>query len=106
MFESEKGLKFLEEGDNFTVEYYKSSPSKNYPDRMMGKILTTEGEEVFTSAAKIVKVLDELTKDDDITDLSKYPFEVIKVGEFNGRPVLSLKADSAVINKKIKRILF
>lgn len=106
MFETEKGLMFLEEGDNFTVEYYKSSPSKNYPDRMMGKILTADGVEVFTSAAKIVKVLDELTKDDDITDLSKYPFEVVKVGEFNGRAVLSLQSDSALINKKIKRILF
>ena len=106
MFKSENGMSFLEEGDVFTVDYYKSSPSKNYPDRMIGKILTTEGEEIFTSAAKIVKVLDELTKDDDISDLSKYALEVVKAGEFNGRAVLSLKSDNPLIKKKIKRILF
>lgn len=106
MFKSENGMSFLEEGDVFTVDYYKSSPSKNFPDRMIGKILTSEGDEVFTSAAKIVKVLDELNKDDDITDLSKHFFEVVKVGEFNSRAVLSLKSDNPVIQKKIKRILF
>ena len=106
MFKSENGMSFLEEGDVFTVDYYKSSPSKNFPDRMIGKILTSEGDEVFTSAAKIVKVLDELTKDDDIADLAKYALEVVKAGEFNGRAVLYLKSDNPVIQKKIKRILF
>ena len=104
MFKSENGMSFLEEGDIITVDYYKSSPSKNYPDRMIGKILTTEGEEVSTSAAKIVKVLDELTKDDDITDLSKYALEGVKADESNGRAALSLQSDTLPIQKKITRI--
>lgn len=106
MITTEKDMNFLEEGDVFSVEHFKSMPAKNYPDRMMGKILTVDGVEIFTSAAKIVKILDELTKDDDITDLSRIEFTVIKAGTFNEKPILSLATDNKAVQKKIRIILF
>lgn len=96
----------LKVGDVFSVEHYKSFPSKYYPDRMNAKILTTDGDIVFTSAAKIVKTLDVLSNDPEITDLSKYTFEVVKVSEFNGHPVLGLKSDNPVIKKKLMKAFF
>ncbi len=101
-----KETAYLEAGDVFAVEHYKSFPSKYYPDRMNAKILTTDGDIVFTSAAKIVKTLDVLANDPDIVDLSKYTFEVVKVSEFNGHPVLSLKCDHPVIKKKLMKAFF
>lgn len=106
MFTTDNGMNFLEKGDKFNVEYFKTMPAKKYPDRMVGKILTGDGLEVFTSSAKIIKVIDELRHDDDVTDLSKVTFEVYEAGRFNDRPVLSIKTDTAAIQKKINIILF
>ena len=106
MIKNENGMAVLEAGDVFTVDCYKSAPSKKFPDKMNAKILTNTGDIIFTSAAKIVKVLDELNKDLEIADLSNYTFEVVKAGEFNGHDILSLKCDNPVIQKKIKKILF
>lgn len=103
---NENGTAYLEVGDVFAVEYYKSFPSKYYPDRMNAKILTTDGDIVFTSAAKIVKALDVISNDPEITNLSKYTFEVVQVGEFNGHPVLGLKSDNPVIKKKLIKAFF
>lgn len=96
----------LKVGDVFSVEHYKTFPGKYNPDRMNAKILTTDGDIVFTSAAKIVKALDMLSNDPEITDLSKYTFEVVKIGEFNGYPVLGLKSDNPVMKKKLMKAYF
>lgn len=101
-----KDFSFLEAGDVFAVEHYKSFPNKFNPNKMQGKILTTDGDIVFTSAAKIVKALDVLFNDPEIPDLSKYTFEVVQVGEFNGFPVLGLKSDNPVIKKKLMKAFF
>lgn len=105
MRKSENNMMFLEEGDKFQIEYFKTMPSKKYPDRMMGKILTKKAEEVFTSSAKIVKIIDELMKDTEV-NLSEITFEVINAGKFNDKPVLSLRADNERVQLKIIKILF
>lgn len=106
MMKNENGMARLEAGDVFAVEHYKSFPSKFNPNKMEGKILTTDGDIVFTSAAKIVKALDVLYNDPEIPDLSKYTLEVVQVSEFNGFPVLGLKSDNPVIKKKLMKAFF
>lgn len=101
---TENGMNFVEQNDHFTVENFKTVTTKRFPDRLMGKILTAEGEEIFTSAAKIVKVLSELTQKN--IDLTNVTFEVIKAGEYNGNAVLSLKTDNAAVQRQINIILF
>lgn len=96
----------LKVGDVFAVEHFKTFPSKFYPGRMNAKILTTEGDIVFTSAGKIIKILNMLSNDPEITDLSKYTFEVVQAGEFKGHPVLSIYSDDKFIREKIQKIFF
>ena len=48
---------FLKVGDKFSVETFKTLPSKKYNDRLNAKILTTTGEVKWTSAANIIKIL-------------------------------------------------
>lgn len=101
---TENGMNFVEQNDQFTVAGFKTVTTKRFPDRLMGKILTADGEEIFTSAAKIVKVLSELTHKN--VDLTNVTFEVIKAGEYNNNPVLSLKTDNAAVQRQINIILF
>ena len=96
----------LKVGDVFAVESYKTFPSKYYPDRMNAKILTTDGDIIFTSAAKIIKILNMLSNDRDITDLSKYTFEVVQSGEYKGYPVLSIYSADKMIREKIQKTFF
>lgn len=101
-----KDFSFLEAGDVFAVEHFKTFPSKFYPDRMNAKILTTDGDIVFTSAAKIIKILNMLSNDPEITDLSKYTFEVVQAGEYKGHPVLSIYSDDKLVREKIQKVFF
>lgn len=101
-----KDFNFFEVGDVFAVEHFKTYPNKFNPNKMDAKILTSDGDIVFTSAAKIVKALDVLYNDPEIPDLSKYTFEVVQVGEFNGFAVLGLKSDNPVIKKKLMKAFF
>ena len=103
---NENGMKVLEVGDEFKVECYKSAPSKKFPDKMNAKILTTEGDIVFTSAAQIVKIFDGLTNDKELVNLHEYTFKIVKAGEFNGYPILSADSDNPEVKKKIRQILF
>lgn len=97
-------MNFVERFDEFTVVNFKTVTSKRFPDRLMGKILTADGEELFTSSAKIVKILSELMqKNVDLTDVV---FEVYQVGEYNGNRVLSIKTDDAVVQRQINIIMF
>lgn len=96
----------LKVGDVFAVEHFKTFPNKYYPDRMNAKILTTDGDIIFTSAAKIIKILNALSNDRDIIDLSKYTFEVVQSGEYKGYPVLSIYSDNKVIREKIQKVFF
>ena len=96
----------LKVGDVFAVDHFKTFPSKFYPDRMNAKILTTDGDIVFTSAAKIIKILNMLSNDPEVTDLSKYTFEVVQAGEYKGHPVLSIYSDDKLVREKIQKIFF
>lgn len=101
---TENGMNFVEQNDKFEVQDFKTVTTKRFPDRLMGKILCEDGAEIFTSAAKIVKILSELkAKNVDFTDVI---FEVIKVGEYNGNAVLSLKTDNAAVQRQINIIMF
>lgn len=101
---TENGMNFVEQNDQFEVANFKTVTTKRFPDRLMGKILTAEGEEIFTSAAKIVKILSELNQKN--VDLTNVIFTVIKAGEYNGNAVLSLKTDNAAVQRQINIILF
>lgn len=91
---------FLKIGDKFSVETVKFLPSKKYNDRLNAKILTTSGEIKWTSAANIIKILTVF--DEGSGDV----FEVVQNGEYNGRPVLTLRSDNAETQKKIIRATF
>lgn len=91
---------FLKVGDKFAVETFKTLASKKYPDRLNAKILTTAGEIKWTSAANIIKILSA------IGESTGDVFEVIQTGEFNNRPVLSLRSDNAETQKKIVKATF
>lgn len=91
---------FLVIGDKFTVEEFKTVPSKKYPDRLNAKILCGDGSVKWTSAANIVKILTAVgagTGDE---------FEVMQSGEFNDKPVLSLKSSNPETQKKIIKATF
>ena len=91
---------FLKVGDKFSVELFKTSASKKYPDKINAKILTTTGEVKWTSAANIIKILSAFGE--NTGDV----FEVIQTGEFNNRPVLSLRSDNAETQMKITKATF
>lgn len=91
---------FLKVGDKFSVETVKFIPSKKYNDRLNAKILTTSGAIKWTSAANIIKILTAF--DEGSGDV----FEVVQNGEYNGRPVLTLRSDNAETQKKIIRATF
>lgn len=91
---------FLKVGDKFAVETFKTLASKKYPDRLNAKILCTNGDIKWTSAANIIKILSAIGE--NTGDV----FEVVQTGEFNKRPVLSLRSDNAETQKKIVKATF
>ena len=91
---------FLKVGDKFSVETFKTLPSKKYNDRLNAKILTTTGEVKWTSAANIIKILSAFGES------SGDVFEVVQSGEYNGRPVLTLRSENAETQKKIVKATF
>lgn len=101
---TENGMNFVEQNDKFEVANFKTMTTRRFPDRLMGKILCEDGAEIFTSAGKIVKILSELTAKN--VDLTNVTFTVIKVGEYNGNAVLSLKTDNAAVQRQINIIMF
>lgn len=91
---------FLKVGDKFAVETLKTLPSKKYNDRLNAKILTTDGAVKWTRAANIIKILSAFGEG------SGDVFEVIQTGEYNGRPVLTLRSDNPETQKKIIKATF
>lgn len=92
---------YLTAGMTFTPIAVKSFTTKKY-SRIGVKILDESGDEYYTTAAKIVKILT------DLSDESKYgtKFTVVQKGTYNGFPVLSLTTDNAQINKEIMLLMF
>lgn len=91
---------FLKVGDKFSVETLKTLPSKKYNDRLNAKILTTDGEIKWTSAANIIKILTAFGEG------SGDVFEVVQNGDYNGRPVLTLRSENPETQKKIIKATF
>lgn len=87
-------------GDKFTVESFKIIPSQKYPNSMSAKILCGDRVIRWTSASRIIRILEAL--DVNPTDI----FEVYQVGEYNGYPVLSLGCNNPNTQKKIEGMFF
>lgn len=100
-FDNAPAYNYLKEGDKFRPVLTRMFTTKAY-NRAAVKILTDTGEVKFSSSGNIVKILSTLSDE----TAKQTVFEVYKMSEYNGHPVLSLRTEDKAVNQKILEVLF